>query len=313
MKRSLDLEVERALAILTDWEHYPPAERLKAGDFLGAEPGRDPRPGVGLRPDGLPDIDWVEIPEFGPNNQRTFLYHDGTRNMPHDGLPTFWIARYPITYAQFEAFVDASDGYRNPEWRKGLADYFGTHGTRWPQRWALANRPRESVTWPEAVAFSRWLSAKAQRTPDLLPSALRTRKNVSIMLPTEWQWVKAARGFDDRLYPWGGQKYREGYANVDEMEKQDGPHYLQQTSAVGLYPQGASPFGVLDLSGNVWEWCLNKYQEPDDLSLGGTDQRVLRGGSWYYNSVGSSVAARGGGVASISYGVGFRVVCAASP
>jgi len=141
VKRSLDPEVERVLATLTDWEQYPPEKRLEAGDVLGAEPGRDPRLGVGLRRDGLPDIDWCEVPEFGPNGQRQFLYHDGTRDTPHDGLPIFWIARYPITYAQFEVFVAAPDGYRNPEWRKGLADYFGTDSTRWQQRWPLANRP----------------------------------------------------------------------------------------------------------------------------------------------------------------------------
>lgn len=169
------------------------------------------------------------------------------------------------------------------------------------------------MSWPEAVAFCRWLSAKVEPTPDLLPSAVRGRRNVSIALPTEWQWVKAARGFDDRLYPWG-KTYTSGYANVDETVKKDGPHDLQQTSAVGMYPQGASPFGVLDLSGNVWEFCLNKYKNSGDTNFGGDDWRSARGGSWYNDSVSSSMAARGvyysGGDGDIS---GFRVVCAASP
>src|SRR5690606_8659326 len=109
------------------------------------------------------------------------------------GLPTFWMAKFPITYAQFQAFVEAPDGYRNPEWREGLAEYFGDDGTRWRQNWPIANRPRENVTWPEAVAFCRWLTAQAQQRPDLLPDpALMARLDAgwSIRLPTEQEWVK---------------------------------------------------------------------------------------------------------------------------
>ena len=81
-----------------------------------------------------------------------------------------------------------------------------------------------------------------------------------------------------------------------------------------MYLQGASPFGVLDLSGNVWEYCLNKYDNPGALSLGGTDYRAIRGGSWYYDPVSSSVAARVAGFVDVSVNAcGFRVVCAASP
>ena len=79
-----------------------------------------------------------------------------------------------------------------------------------------------------------------------------------------------------------------------------------------MHPQGASPFGVEEMSGNVWEYCLNKYANPDDLSLDGNDRRATRGGSWRYDSVKSSVAARGGAFVKSSLR-GFRVVCAASP
>ena len=57
---------------------------------------------------------------------------------------------------------------------------------------------------------------------------------------------------------------------------------LNRSLAVGMYPQGASRDGLFDISGNVWEWCLNPYEEPVDLSLDGTERRVLRGGTWYY-------------------------------
>ena len=308
---------QAALAALVDHTHFTPQQRLQAGDLLAARPGLDIRPGVGVK-HGLPDIAWCEIPEFGPDGQRHFLYHDGTRNTQHDGLPTFWMAKYPITYAQFQAFVDAPDGYHNPEWRKNpdIADYFGKDGTRWDQRWPLANRPREMVTWSEAVAFCRWLTAQARTHPALLPDdAARAvlAAGGSIRLPTEQEWVKAARGFDDRMHPWGGQEYKIGYANVDETEDKTGPHNLKETSPVGMYPHAASPFGVEEMSGTVWEYCLNKYNDPDDLNLEGGDLRAVRGGSWYYSPVMSSVAARGVGLGLVSDSRGFRGVCAASP
>jgi len=309
---------QAALAVLVDHTHFTPQQRLQAGNLLAARPGLDTRPGVGVK-HGLPDIAWCEIPEFSPDGQRRFFYHDGTRNTPHECLPTFWMAKFPITYAQFQAFVDAPDGYRYPEWRKNpdLADWFGKDGTRWPQRWDLANRPRENVTWPEAVAFCRWLTAQAHTHPELLPDASllpKLEQGWSIRLPTEQEWVKAARGFDDRMFPWGGQEYKVGYANVDETEDKTVPHNLQETSPVGMYPHAASPFGVEEMSGNVWEYCLNKYNEPADLNLAGDDWRAMRGGSWVYNSVGSSVAARVDGLDDDGIDLrGFRVVCAASP
>ncbi|ASF45761.1 formylglycine-generating enzyme family protein [Methylovulum psychrotolerans] len=110
--------------------------------------------------------------------------------------------------------------------------------------------------------------------------------------------------------PWG-KEYLTGFANIDEIMGDVGPHYLQRTSAVGIYPQGNSRQGISDLSGNVWEWCLNSYQDPGNTALSGTFSRVLRGGSWYRfqgHARASYRLSRGPG---LRYGpVGFRVCCA---
>ena len=209
----------------------------------------------------LPDIDWVEVPR-GP-----FVYQAGeTRE-----LPTFWIARYPVTNAQYQAFMD-DGGYAEPRWWQGL---------KRPQpqvpTWTQANRPRTNVDWHEAVAFTRWLDARLGALRGLAPGSIR--------LPTELEWEKAARGERGLAYPWGDD-YRSGFANVDETDTIDGrekagPWYLRQTTAVGLYPQGHSPYGVADMAGTVWEWCLNRDEDPEQTEpdVSGAS-RALRGGSW---------------------------------
>jgi hypothetical protein len=223
--------------------------RLAIGDRL-AELG-DPRPGVGLTDGGLPDIDWVEIPPG------YFLY--GERKEPYR-TEGFRIARYPITNAQYQAFV-AAGGYGEARWWQGLAQRIeGPDDPGWPQ----PNRPRETVTWYEAMAYCAWLG---------------DRLGLAVRLPTEVEWERAARGTDGREYPWG-DGYRAGHANIDEQEDRTGPSYLKQTTAVGLYPQGASPEGVLDLAGNVWEWCINAPEDPKQIQSRSTGPRVLRGGSW---------------------------------
>jgi formylglycine-generating enzyme required for sulfatase activity len=99
----------------------------------------------------------------------------------------------------------------------------------------------------------------------------------------EEEWERAARGRDGRAFPWGDD-YNTGYANINETWDNAGECKREQTTIVGAYPQGASSEGVLDLAGNVWEWCLNKHEHPEEIEPDTSgDARVLRGGSWYGN------------------------------
>ncbi|MFN0106464.1 MAG: SAV_2336 N-terminal domain-related protein [Bryobacteraceae bacterium] len=265
---------------LTGPEREPqPEGRAAIGRALGRL-GLDNRKGVGLTPDGVPDIDWVAIPGG------EFVYQADERRL----IEPFFIARYPVTNAQFQAFLEAEDGYRQDRWWRELDQPDRT--PRLP-KWTESNHPRERVSWQEAMAFCAWLGYKLAR---------------DVRLPTEWQWERAAQGADGGGYPWGA-KYIPGYANIDETHAKEGPHYLQRTSAVGIYPEGASPHGVLDLCGNVWEWCLNEYENPNCTQPGGRESRVLRGGSWGLNSEYARARDR-----NIDHptdriaGVGFRVV-----
>ena len=114
----------------------------------------------------------------------------------------------------------------------------------------------------------------------------------------------AARGEERRIYP-GGDEYVSGYANVDETERGEGPYYLQQTSAVGIYPQGDTPEGISDLSGNVWEWARPESETNE------VDITRLRGGSWMYFPRGARAASRHRLLPRDRYDhLGFRVLLA---
>jgi formylglycine-generating enzyme required for sulfatase activity len=230
----------------------------------------------------LPDIDWVGIPAG------TFIYGEG-KEQQELHLDRFQISRYPITNSQYQTFIDAG-GYAEERWWRDLKKPEPEKST-----WEQSNRPRTNVDWYEAVAFTRWLTAQL---------------NQPIRLPTEQEWEKAARGADGRQYPWGNE-YINGYANVDESEEKG--EYLEQTTAVGLYPKDKSPYGVRDMAGNVWEWCQNKYEHPDQIDPDTSeDWRVLRGGSWVHDPGYARAAYRFRFYPDArDHGRGFRVVLSA--
>jgi formylglycine-generating enzyme required for sulfatase activity len=279
-------EVLRLLAGDEGVRWYP--RRLGIGDLLAVL--GDERVGVGLRPDGLPDIDWIDIPP-GPFHWQE---QGGRKSIER----SYRIARYPITKAQYQGFIDAPD-YANPDWWQEGSLAPAPEEPHWEQ----PNRPRVNVAWGEALAFSRWLTAR-YRAAGLIAAGQVIR------LPTEYEWERAARGTDGRLYPWGGD-YHGGYANVDETRVDVDGIYLLETTAVGLYHCGVSPDGLLDCSGNVLEWCLNKFDNPDDTDTSGDAGRVVRGGSWLDYPADARVVSRLRCYpVDRDIAIGFRLLCA---
>ncbi len=167
---------------------------------LGAT-GLDDRPGVGLDADGVPAIEWREIPAG------KIVLSDKAGTFPVEG---FHMARYPVTNAQFQAFIDTEEGYMNPRWWVALD---GVPEKPAIPGWSETNHPRETVSWYEAMAYCAWLSE---------------RLGYRVSLPTEWQWQQAAcSGNSKQNYPWG-KKYLSGRANINETVDWDkvGSHNL---------------------------------------------------------------------------------------
>jgi formylglycine-generating enzyme required for sulfatase activity len=249
---------------------YGDAWRLPLGHEARASVGvrlailGDCRPGVGLRPDGLPDIDWCRV-EGGEVTIEIRANSADPSSEVVDRLTRtvepFRIARYPVTITQFQRFLD--ECHREGRWRlppgfplEVPADYAPPK-----HRARHGNHPADSVNWWDAMLFCHWLGARLGHD------------ELALRLPTELEWQCAAIGTDPRegdpkrVYPWGGDwdPRRETWlANTVESE-------LNRSTAVGLYPRGASPADVLDMAGTVWEWCLNAFDNPDDIGMSVTD------------------------------------------
>lgn len=173
-------------------------------------------------------------------------------------LDTFYIDRHEVTNADFQRFVEET-GYVTDAEKRG-------YGRIWARTWKtifnaswrhpegpesdLSNRmdhPVVQVSWHDANAYCRWAGKR---------------------LPKEAEWEKTCRGPKGRRYPWG-PLFKPGYANT--VGSKDG---YTRSSPVGSFPSGASSYGALDMSGNVWEWTDDWYNRDR------TQFKVLRGGSW---------------------------------
>jgi len=233
----------------------------------------DPRPGVGVV-DSVPDILWCEMPA-------------GEVEIESQGrieVTPFRIAAYPVTYAQYRAFVEAEDGYRLERWWADLSH----EAEPGRQLRPYTSYPADNVSWRDATAFCRWLSS---------------RVGMEIRLPDEWEWQWAAQSARGEFhYPWGGE-WREGFANTAEA-------WIGRTIAVGMYPAGRSIQGAFDLAGNLWESCRKRYEDLHKRERSGDLPRVLRGGSWKRDRGSARAANRGHNRPGARGGYyGFRVLC----
>jgi formylglycine-generating enzyme len=182
-------------------------------------------------------------------------------------LDEFWIAKTPVTNEEYARFV-ADTGHESPQHWKGPTPPAD-----------IANHPVIYVSWHDAKAYAAWAGME---------------------LPTEQQWEKGARGTDGREYPWGDE-WRDNHCNTSEAR-------IRKTTPVGQFSlRGDSPYGCVDMAGNVWEWTDSLYKE-------GENGRVLRGGSWYYNPYNARAAYRDHDLSTERLNDrGFRVVVVRRP
>ncbi|MGH1365346.1 MAG: SUMF1/EgtB/PvdO family nonheme iron enzyme [Calditrichia bacterium] len=276
-----------------DW--LPPIERALAGRNL-AKLG-DPRPEVMT----LEGMQFCYVPG-GP-----FIYQGEENDSLSEG---FWLGRYPVSNVQYQEFVKAG-GYANPAywseaakaglWENGrFKGKYEDHATSAPRIFGepfdLANHPQVGFSWYEAVAYCRWLTdyGREQGWID---------KKSCFVLPSEFQWEKAARGGDQigvepifikleelkdkrgaaakqelianpnyrREYPWGDE------LTLNLVNCSDSG--IDSTSALGCFTSGVGPLGIEEMAGNVFEWSLSKWGGDVEIDASG-NARVIRGGSW---------------------------------
>ncbi len=241
------------LVRLVEGGHLTPVERAQAADALGCL--GDPRPGVCTLEPEMVRIEGGAF-QMGPKDQQHPVV-----------VRPFCMARYPVTNAQFRAFMTDEDGYNNPEnWLPAGRAWLERAGQRGgfiddPKR-GTPNRPVVGITWYEALAFVNWLRRKTGKR---------------FRLPTEAEWERAAAGLEGRRYPSGNR------ASDDSINTREAG--IGETTAVGIFPQDMTPEGIYDMGGNVWEWCSSlarpyPYQADDGREkLNAPGPRALRGGA----------------------------------
>lgn len=234
-------------------------------------------------------------------------------------LDPYYIGKYEVTNREFLRFVEET-GYITQVEKNGWGwvwvgkKWRRVRGANWKAPLGPGssisdkmNHPVVQVSWFDAMAYCRWLSKVTGER---------------YFLPTEAQWEKAARGTDGRRWPWGDEwdgtrlNFADKNTNCPWRDESvdDGYRY---TAPVGNYPGGASPYGTMDMAGNVWEWCMDWY-EPEYYAISprinptgpeNGSSRVIRGGSWYAEKTGVRCAQRYHSHPAFGdAGTGFRVV-----
>jgi formylglycine-generating enzyme required for sulfatase activity len=266
------------------------------------DPGSNPASLAGFRADAwfMPDAEllgFVEVPS-GPflmgsdpavdpqayDNERWSA--EAAQGTLH--LPTFFIARTEVTVAQYRSFVEETGAT------------FDAAALRAPP-----DHPVSSISWPDALAWCRWLEAKLRDWPGTPPAIARAlAAGWRVTLPSEAQWEKAARGTHGRVFPWG------------ETARRDRANFLSAgTTPVASFVCPECPFGLADMAGNLWELTRSRY---DPYPYDPTDEQgrlsedalfVMRGGHFGDTEQNVRAAVRGGVDPGARRAfIGFRVV-----
>jgi formylglycine-generating enzyme required for sulfatase activity/WD40 repeat protein len=255
-------------------------------------------------------FDWVMIPagEFlmGSDKSQDQDAFDDEFPQHRLYLPAYHITRTPVTVAQFEAFVQSTGYVTTAEKEDSARGWTGSkyedeiQGANWRNPRGPGSdlvgkelHPVTTLSWHDVNAYCRWISERLGQV---------------IRLPTEVEWEKAARGSDGLIYPWGSEEPDESHSNFNMM--------VGDTTPVGAYSRGASPYGCLDMAGNVWEWTSSSHGTyPYNVVNDGREDpeangsRVLRGGSFGSNRNNIRCAIRlWNDPLTMNNNVGFRVV-----
>ena len=235
---------ERPLSSFSHQWHFLPQHIV---EIPRTKPAAQTPPGMVRIPGGefTFDVHGIEIEggnDVGVDVQEP--WEDSPRRYHHHRMfiHAFYIDRYPVTNAEFKKFLDASH-YHPQDGHNFLKDWKnGTYQEGW------GNKPVTWVSLEDARAYASWAGKR---------------------LPHEWEWQYAAQGTDGRLYPWGNEWDPAAVPKLDEGRN------LPPPSDVDAHPKGASPFGVMDMVGNVWQWT-------DEFEDEHTRAAILRGGSHYH-------------------------------
>jgi formylglycine-generating enzyme required for sulfatase activity len=291
LDRTRDLTAHEEIAIAA-------TDRTLVGEQELSVVARAPEPGKPFREETTKmSLLWVPPGKFWMGSSKTPGEPHYDEEACYDELPPrevtlshgFWIGEHPVTNAQYLVFMEAT-GARAPElWRD--------------RRFNAVDQPLVGVDWEESLKFAVWLTAQAKLGDPL-----------GYRLPTEAEWEYAARGTDGRKYPWGNEPASPERADYGQNLRKGRP------TTVGTHPAGRSPWGLQDIAGGVWEWCLDGWQDnfahvptkivdPCHLAERGAP-RVVRGGSWINEPKSLRCVGRSRGQPERRMpNLGFRIVC----